>query len=361
MNLLLKKMILKKQKINKVSLKNRIFIGPMCQYSAKNGEPSKWHYKHLSKLSQLGAGLLMLESTAVNRVGRISKKDLLISNYRQQKSFKRLVTHLKKNSSTAIGIQLSHSGRKGSAEIPWVKFNKSLKKNKGGWQTVAPSPIARDVSWPKPKELKNKDIKIVINDYVKAAKRANKSGFDCLEIHMAHGYLLHQFMSPVSNKRNDIYGGSLNNRCRLLLEIFSKIRKIWPKNKILGVRVTGSDNLSHGLKINDAVYLSKKLKKLKTDYIAVTSGGIIPKTNIKYFPGYQVKLAAKIKNLTKNRVIALGMINSLKLIDNIFAKKKSDMVAVSRKFINDPYWLIKHQIKKTKNNSLVEKQYSKCF
>ena len=128
MNLLLKKMILKKQKINKVNLKNRIFIGPMCQYSAENGEPSKWHYKHLSKLSQLGAGLLMLESTAINKTGRISKKDLQITNYKQQKSFKRLVTYLKKNSSTAVGLQISHSGRKGSAEIPWIKYNKSLKK-----------------------------------------------------------------------------------------------------------------------------------------------------------------------------------------------------------------------------------------
>ena len=353
--------MLKKLKINKVTLNNKVVIGPMCQYSAVNGNPSSWHYKHLSKLSKLGAGLLILESTAVNKQGRISKKDLELSNNKHLNSFSKLVKHLKKQKNPAIGIQISHSGRKGSAEIPWIKHNTSLKKSNGGWATCAPSALKRDKKWPKPKELEINEIQKLKNDFKKTALLAKKAGFDCLEIHMAHGYLLHQFISPISNKRKDQYGGNLKNRSRLPLEIFSQIRKIWPRNKILGARITGSDNLLNGLKINDAVYLAKELKKLNADYVAVTSGGIISKTKIKYFQGYQVKFAESIKKKSKIKVIALGMLNSNKLINKILKKNKTDLVAVSRRFINNPYWLIKEIMKKNKDVKLIESQYSRCL
>jgi 2,4-dienoyl-CoA reductase-like NADH-dependent reductase (Old Yellow Enzyme family) len=353
--------MLKKIKINKVTLQNKIIIGPMCQYSAISGKASDWHYKHLGHLSKLGAGLLMLESTSVNLSGRISKKDLQLTNNIQQKSLFKLFKYLKKQSDTAIGIQISHSGRKGSAEIPWVKHNSPLKKNNGSWNTLAPSAIKRDKKWPVPKEINKYDLKKVAQDFVKSSIRAKKIGFDCLEIHMAHGYLLHQFLSPISNKRKDEYGGNLKNRCRYPLEVFKRIRKIWPKNKILGVRITASDNLALGLKINDAIYLVKELKKLKADYIAVTSGGIVPKTKIKFRDGYQVNYAYKIKKATGMRVVALGMINSENLIKNIFKNKKADLIAVSRRFINDPFWLIKHKLKINKDNRLLPKPYTRCF
>jgi len=353
--------MLKKIKINKVVLQNRIFVGPMCQYSADGGKPSKWHYEHLGRLAKLGAGLLMIESTAVSRLGRITKKDLQLTNYSQQKSFSKLLNNIKKKSDTKIGIQISHSGRKGSAEIPWVKYNTPLKKGQGSWKTLAPSSIKRDKKWPQPKEMSYKNLNSVLNEFKNTATRAKKIGFDCLEVHMAHGYLLHQFISPISNKRKDIYGGSLKNRCSFPLKVFKEIRKIWPKNKILGVRITGQDNLRNGIKLKDATYFAKELKKLKADYVAVTSGGILPKTKIKFYDGYQVNFASKIKKSTGVLTLCLGMINSTNLIRSILKNKRSDLIGVSRRFINDPYWLLREQNKIGKGKRLIPRPYTNCF
>ena len=270
-------MILNKFKIKKTLLKNRVFISPMCQYSSKNGNPSNWHYKHLLNLCSSGASMVILESTAIDRNGRISPADLCLYNNNHQKNLKSLLSFLKSKNDTKIGIQISHSGRKGSSNIPWIKPNTPLEKKKS-WQTYAPSSIARDKHWPIPKRLSISDIKKIISRFETSAKRAKEVGFDLLEIHMAHGYLLHQFFSPISNKRNDIYGGDLENRSRLLLEIGTIIRKIWPSNRILGARITGTDHLNGGVGISDAIYLTKKLKKIGFDYISVSSGGILPKT-----------------------------------------------------------------------------------
>tara|TARA_B100000029_G_scaffold260687_1_gene257083 strand:- start:453 stop:1517 length:1065 start_codon:yes stop_codon:yes gene_type:complete len=354
-------MILKKIKINKITLQNRIVVGPMCQYSANNGKPSKWHFNHLKKLSKLGAGLLMIESTAVSKSARISNKDLQLSNASQQASFFKLLKHLKKNNNIAIGIQISHAGRKGSAKIPWIKSNSPLRKKDGSWQTYAPSEIKRDLNWPKPEALTKTNLELIIKDFKSTTIRAKKIGFDCLEIHMGHGYLLHQFISSISNKRTDKFGGSLKNRCKYPLEIFKQVRKIWPKNRILGVRITGSDHLKNGIKVNDSIYLAKQLKNLKADYVAVTSGGILPKTGMRVHLGHRVNLAKKIRKKTKIRVIALGMMNSVKLINRVFSKKEADLVAVSRRFVNEPYWLIKEYIKSEKKHHLLPEQYLRCF
>lgn len=355
-------MIFKKIKVGKIFLDNRIIIGPMCQYSASEGKPSQWHYKHLLSLSKLGSSLLMIESTAVNKSGRITKKDLELSKNSHCKAFSKLLKKLKKKKKIKIGIQISHSGRKGSSELPWIKSNKPLEKKKGGWLTFAPSAIRRDKIWPVPKELNINEIKKIKNDFKKSANLALKSGFDCLEIHMAHGYLLHQFFSQISNTRADKYGGNLKRRSRFLLEIAKEIRKIWPKKKILGARITGSDNLKAGVKIKDAVYLSKQLKKIGVDYVAVSSGGILPKTNVKFFPGYQVKLAAKIKKNVKIIVVALGMINTKILIKKILKNKLADIVAVSRRFINEPRWLIETNTRPTViKKTSIPKQYLRCF
>ncbi len=248
-------MIFNNLKINKIKLKNRIVVSPMCQYSSKNGSPTSWHYHHLSRLASSGAGLVMIESTAISKNGKISSKDLCLSNKTQEKNLKKLKIFLNEISDTPIGIQLSHAGRKGSSNLPWIKSNSPLKKN--FWQTYAPSSIKRDKNWPTPKKLTLSQIKKIINDFKNSAQRAKRIGFECLEIHMAHGYLLHQFLSPISNKRTDKYGGNFSNRAKFLLQIAEEIRKIWPKNKILGARITATDHLKDGLKIEDSIKFVK--------------------------------------------------------------------------------------------------------
>ncbi len=352
-------MILKRTKINKINLANRFVISPMCQYSANNGNPSEWHYEHLLRLARTGAGMLMIESTSVNKIGRISKKDLTLANNKNEKSISKLVKFLKKKTNIPLGIQISHSGRKGSSEIPWIKSNQSLKKN--AWNTIAPSPIKRTKLWPIPKEMTLSDIKKLINDFKKTAQRANRAKLDCLEIHMAHGYLLHQFFSKLSNIRKDEYGGSLSNRSRLLIEISDAVRKVWPKGKILGARVTGSDWMKNGITEKDTIYLVKKLKKIGFDYVCVSSGGIVPKTNLVFKKGYNVKFAIKIKKETGIVTRVGGIINDFKYANSLIKQKKVDFIANARKFINDPNWLLKEYAKKKKNKKFILNQYKRCI
>lgn len=352
--------LLRPLKIKSVILPNRITVGSMCQYSAENGNPSLWHYGHLQKLAQTGAGMLMLESTAVSMEGRISLKDLTLINKKNALSFKKLLNHIRSFSKIPVGIQISHSGRKGSAKIPWIKSNTYLKKINGGWTTYAPSAIRRDKNWPMPKELSIKKIKKIINQFKSSAKLADKAGFDCLEVHMAHGYLLHEFFSPLSNKRNDNYGGSLENRCRFLCEVFREVRKVWPHKKILSARVNGFDWLPNGSSTNDCIYLVKKLKKIGIDYVCITSGGILSKTNIKFKPGYQVHLARQIKAKTGALTRTTGMITNLKQANNILKRQDADLINIARKFINSPTWLTKELIKNKKKITLAN-PYKRCF
>ncbi len=351
--------VLKEFKISNVKLNNRICIAPMCQYSAINGNPSKWHYSHLGRLMKLGAGLMIIESTAVSKRGKISKNDLTLENKKNFTEFKKLIHFLRKISSTKIGIQLSHSGRNGSKTVPWIKSNFPLKK---GWETIAPSGIKRDKHWPFPKEMTKKDIKIVRENFISAANYSKKIGFDCLEIHMAHGYLLHQFFSPISNLRKDEYGGSLKNRCKFPIDIAKDVRKVWPKNKILGARITGYDWMDKkGSSVDDAVYLSNELKKIGLDYVCVSSGGIIPKTKVnKLKRGYQVFLAKKIKIKSKIIVKTTGMIKDIKHAEQIVKNKDADLVSFARKFINSPNWLIKELVKRNKKIE-IPNQYKRCF
>ena len=274
-------MIFKKLKINNTLLNNRVVVGPMCQYSAINGKPSSWHFSHLQKLSQLGASMLILESTFPSKNAMISKNDLILSNNAEKKSFKNLIKHIRKFSNIPLGIQISHAGRKGSSHIQWEKFDSSLSKKEGGWATYAPSSIKRDKSWPIPIKLNLKEIYKIRKDFVNSAQLANQSGFDLLEVHMAHGYLLHQFFSPISNKRTDEYGGNLIKRSQLLLEIANDIRQCWPKEKILGARVTAEDCLKNGITIDDCTYLVNELKNIGFDYVTPSSGGIKPITKKK--------------------------------------------------------------------------------
>ena len=348
----------KKIKIKKSTLKNRFVVSPMCQYSAQNGNPTEWHYFHLLKLALSGAALLMLESSAINNSGRITNKDLSIKNKSNEKNLKKLLLFLKKYSDIKIGIQISHSGRKGSAYIPWIKSNEPLKKN--SWKTFAPSAIKRDVHWPKPTGLTLNQINKIKKDFVKAAIRSKKAGFDCLEIHMAHGYLLHQFFSKISNHRNDKYGGTLENRSRILIEISKSIRKLWPKEKILGARITGSDRLKNGNHVKDAIYLAKKLEKIGFDYICVSSGGILPKTNLKQKKGYNVDIAKILKKKTKMKIRTSGNIKDINYANHLIKKKYIDLVCMGRKLISTPNYLINY-MRLNEKKKIIPNQYKRCF
>ncbi|MDA9062785.1 hypothetical protein N9K40_02370 [Candidatus Pelagibacter sp.] len=353
-------MIFKKLKINNVTLKNRVMVGPMCQYSAQNSKPSEWHFSHLQKLSQLGAGSLMLESVFPTKDARISKKDLVLSNKNQLSSYKSLVRSVRKFSDIPLGFQISHAGKKGSSWVPWKKFNSSLKKNEGGWKTLAPSAIKRDKLWPLPQELSVKGINKIKKDFIKSAVLSNQAGFDLLELHMAHGYLLHQFFSPISNKRNDQYGGNLNKRTNFLLEIAEDLRKIWPKDKVLGARVTADDCLKNGITIEDCEYLVNELKLIGFDYVTPASGGIMPFTKKKVKPCYQVKYCHHLKQKINIKVYANGMIRTQKEINNILSNNYADFVTICKPFINDPNWLF--QIADFNNKKIeIPHQYLRCF
>ena len=348
-------MIFEELKINDVILPNRVTAAPMCQYSAVDGCPTDWHYGHLSQLLTSGAGMVMLESTSVSLDGRITSGDLSLSSENNFKSIQKLFGFLRNINDTPIGIQISHAGRKGSSYVPWIKPNVPLTKADGAWPTVSASNIARDLGWPEPKKLSLAEMQQIIYDFENSAKASKNIGFAALEVHMAHGYLLHQFFSPISNKRKDEYGGSLKNRCRFLLEISKKVRETWPSNKILGARVTGCDWLEGGLTIDDCVFLTNKLKDIGFDYVCVSSGGILPVTNLAFKPGYQTHLSKEVKSRTGILTRTAGEITSADQINKIIKEGFADFVAVARKFIQDPRWLYKY------NNKVIPSQYHRCF
>ncbi len=335
-------MLKKKLKLTKnKSLSNKIVVSPMCQYSSINGAPSEWHYKHLSNLIISGASMLVIESTAVSKKGRITLKDLGLFNNFQEKKFKELIKFLKKIKNIPICLQISHSGRKGSCNVPWVNLGKPLKKK--SWQTISSSNIKKDMNWPKPKSASYKEIKKIISQFTDTSLRAFRAGFDGVEIHMAHGYLIHQFLSPISNYRDDLYGGSLENRCRLAIDIIESIKKKIPKHKILGARITGSDHLKNGIDISESIFLSKKLENLKLNYLCISSGGIISKTNMKpENHAFRVELSKEIKKNTKKILIgSTGNLKNFKLINKYFKKKYFDLAFIGRPFLENPNWLYK--------------------
>jgi 2,4-dienoyl-CoA reductase-like NADH-dependent reductase (Old Yellow Enzyme family) len=352
-------MIFSPIKISNITLKNRIVISPMCQYSAINGIPSQWHYKHLLNLSSTGASMIIMESTAIEKKGKITNSDLCLYSYSQEKNLKKLVNFLKNKNDIKLGIQISHSGRKGSSHIPWKKTNKPLAKL-DRWETCAPSSIPKDINWPKPRAMSKRNIKDLIKRFKQSAIRAKRAGFDCLEIHMAHGYLLHQFFSPISNKRTDEYGGSLENRSRLLIEIAIEVKKAWPKNKILGARITGDDHLTKGLNTNDAIYLAKKLKSIGFNYISVSSGGILTKTNKREKEAFRSKMTKKIKKSTNIQITTSGKITNHNTAEKLVKSKNLDFITIAREIIRNPSWIYSFA-KKQKKLNIIPNQYKRIF
>jgi len=331
-------MIFKKIKIKNTLLNNRIVVSPMCQYSGNNGSPTEWHYRHLGDLIMSGAGSVILESTAVNKNGMITNKDLCLYNDIQEKKFYNLIKFIKKINDIPIFIQISHAGRKASSYVPWIKHNKPLPK-RFSWQTYSASALKKDIGWPTPKALSRKEICQLIKDFRNTTIRSRRVGFDGIELHMAHGYLLHQFLSPISNIRNDEFGGKFENRIRLPLLICKNVRRSWPTNRLLGARITGTDHLKNGITFKESLYFAKCLEKIGFDYICVSSGGILTKTNMRFYKGFRVNMARKFKKNTNLIIRTSGNLNDLKYSSRVIKKKYLDLVAIGRTFLKNPFWI----------------------
>lgn len=316
-------------------VKNRIVVPPMCQYAADaDGLITDWHRAHYLQLAISGAGMLVLESTAVSKDGRISNGDLGLYSELQYKRMADFVALLKSWSNAKIGIQLSHAGRKGgNSNIP-----NSVGKPHLLWELVSPSPVSLTPNSPVPRGLECADILEVKNCFKTSAQFALDAGFDFIELHLAHGYLLHQFLSPISNRRTDEYGGSFENRARFPLEVFEEIVKIWGNHGFVGARITGTDWLDGGIDLEEATKLTAMIKLLGADYVCVSSGGITPITNMVQGPLFQVPLAKFIKEKTGICTRAVGFITTYEQAEQVVASNAADLVAIGREYLRNPRW-----------------------
>jgi 2,4-dienoyl-CoA reductase-like NADH-dependent reductase (Old Yellow Enzyme family) len=322
--------------IRGVTLKNRIAMSPMCQYSCVDGIVSDWHLVHLGSRAMGGAALILTEATAVAPEGRITPDDAGIWNDAQADAFKRINDFI--SSANAIpGIQLAHAGRKASTYAPG-KGDGEVKPENGGWKTLAPSAIKFLEIFPLPIEMTKQDIQNVIEQFRKAAERSVHAGFKLIEIHSAHGYLLHEFLSPLSNKRNDEYGGSFDNRIRLPLEVLSAIRHVVPDSFPIIVRISSTDWIEGGWDIEQSINFAGKLQEAGADLIDASSGGNISQASIPIGPGYQVAFAEKIKRETGIMTGAVGFITSPEQAEQIVATGQADIVLLARELLRNPYW-----------------------
>ena len=326
--------------LKSVTLKNRVVISPMCQYSALDGFANDWHLVHLGSRAVGGAGLIIQEATAVSPEGRITSSDLGIWKDEHLTKLKSIISFVHSQGSM-IGIQLAHAGRKASHDLPW-KGGKQLNiQDKDAWQTVAPSAIPFLEGTHPPTALTEEGIKKVIEDFKKATRRVVEAGYDVLEIHAAHGYLLHEFLSPLSNQRSDSYGGSFENRIRLLLEIVKGVQEIWPENKPLFVRISASDWAEGGWNIEESVRLAKILKEQSVDLIDCSSGGLVPHQKISLGPGYQVPFAERIRKEAGIMTGAVGLITTVEQAEEILASEKADLILLARESLRNPYFPMK--------------------
>jgi len=324
-------------KIKNVELKNRIVVSPMCEYSSEDGFANDWHLVHLGSRAVGGAALVFTEATAVSPEGRISPQDLGIWKDEHIPFLKRITEFIEKNGSIA-GMQLAHAGRKASMTRPW-EGNKAISPNtKDGWQTVAPSSIPFSETYNTPKELTLAEIKKAVQDFQDAALRAKKAGFKVLEIHGAHGYLINEFLSPLSNTRKDEYGGSFENRIRFLLEIIESIRKVWPEENPLFLRISATEWTEKGWSENDSIKLANILKTKTIDLIDCSSGGNVNGVKIELKPMYQTPLAEGVKKATGILTGAVGLITTSQEANSIIEEGKADLIFMAREMLRDPYF-----------------------
>ena len=324
-------------RLARLDVPNRLVVSPMCQYSADDGSATSWHLAHFGVLSASGAGALILEATAVERIGRITHGDLGLYSDENEAALVRVIAHCRAHGFARLGIQLSHAGRKASAQKPW-EGGKALAGGEPRWATIAPSALPFADGWHTPNAMSGADLERVRKAHAEATVRALRLGFDLVEIHAAHGYLLHQFLSAVSNRRTDDYGGSLENRLRYPLEVIRAVREAWPKERPLGVRITGQDWLEGGIEIEEAIRFAKALKSIGVDYVCVTSGGLTATAVLKIGPGYQTDLATTVKREAGIATRAVGLIATPQQAESILADGKADMVALARAFLDNPHW-----------------------
>ncbi len=324
-------------KLADLTLDNRITVSPMCQYSAADGSATDWHVGHLGMLANSGAALLVVEATAVERRGRITHGCLGLYSDDNEAALARAVAHCRRIGTARLGIQLAHAGRKASCYRPW-EGGLGLEPEDDPWEPIGPSPIAFGPAWQAPRAMTRDDMDRVREAFVAAAGRALRLGFDEIELHMAHGYLLHSFMSPISNKRADAYGGSADARLRFPLEVAAAVRAAVPRAIPLGARITGSDWAAGGMTPDDAVVVAKALKGLGLDFVCVSSGAIASDTKIPLGPGYQVPFAETVRRDAAIITRAVGLIVTPKQGEAIVAEGKADMIALARAMLDDPRW-----------------------
>jgi 2,4-dienoyl-CoA reductase-like NADH-dependent reductase (Old Yellow Enzyme family) len=324
--------------IRDVTLRNRVVVSPMCQYSSQDGFASDWHLVHLGSRAVGGAGLIFTEATAVEARGRISPEDLGLWKDDHISMLKRVTSFIESQGSLA-GIQLAHAGRKASTAVPW-KGGAPLSATQGGWQPIiGPSAIPFDQGYPTPEPLTVQGIQEIVASFAKAAERALASGFKVVEIHAAHGYLIDEFLSPASNQREDSYGGSFENRIRMLREVVAAVRRVWPEQLPLFTRLSVTDWLeSGGWDMDQSVALAKILKSDGVDLIDCSSGGISPQARIPIGPGYQTAFAERIRRESAILTGAVGMITSAEQAETILRTSQADLVFLAREFLRDPYF-----------------------
>jgi 2,4-dienoyl-CoA reductase-like NADH-dependent reductase (Old Yellow Enzyme family) len=322
--------------IRDITFRNRIGVSPMCQYACEDGFATDWHLVHLGSRAVGGAAMVMVEATGVERRGLISPFDMGIYKDEHIAPLARIAEFVKQQGAIAA-IQLAHAGRKGSTQRPW-EGGAVVPQSAGGWQTVAPSPVPFRPEDPAPAELSLSGIREVIDAFAAAARRALRGGFQLVEIHAAHGYLLHQFLSPLSNFRRDEYGGAFENRIRLLLEVAATVRSEWPAHLPLFVRISATDWVEAGWSIEDSVNLARRLKDLGVDLVDCSSGGSSLQAQIPLAPGYQVPFAARIRRETGVRTAAVGLITTPAQANDVIRSGSADMVLLAREFLRDPYF-----------------------
>lgn len=323
-------------RLREIEFKNRIAVSPMCQYSAENGHPGAWHMVHLGSRAVGGAALVMAEATGVQAIGRISPADTGLYLDSHVEAWRPIVKFIQSQGAVA-GIQLAHAGRKGSTAVPW-SGGKAVAVNEGGWIPVSASALQFDQGYPVPKELTAAEIDRVVTDFQRAAKRALEAGFQVVEIHGAHGYLLNQFMSPLCNQRTDTYGGSFENRIRLALRVSQAVREAWPEKLPVFIRISATDWKEGGWDLEQSIELCRRLKGLGVDLVDVSSGGAVPDARIPVGPGYQVGFAAAIRREAGIATGAVGMVTDGVQAETIVSTEQADMVFLAREMLRDPYW-----------------------
>jgi 2,4-dienoyl-CoA reductase-like NADH-dependent reductase (Old Yellow Enzyme family) len=320
-----------------LTLANRIVVAPMCQYSAVDGEANDWHFTHINNLALSGAAMFVIEATGVEAIGRITPGCLGLWNDATEAALKPILASVRKHSKAAVAMQLAHAGRKGSSHTPW-DGGQQIPISQGGWQAEGPSALPHKENEAPPLALDAAGLTRIRDAFVATAQRAERLGIDALEVHCAHGYLLHQFLSPISNRRTDRYGGSLENRLRYPLEVFDAVRAAFPANKPVGIKVSSTDWVDGGWDIAQTIELANELKKRGVDWVDASSGGVSPQQKIPLGPGYQVAFAQAIKEATGLPTIAVGLITEPKQAEEIVASGKADMVALARGMLYDPRW-----------------------